>query len=86
MRLGRTLLETHICKLKDVHLRQPFADGNEGRVIGMKTLGAAASLKKLQRKFGFEPERTVGGGNHALHGLSSAQSSDAARCARRLTT
>jgi transketolase len=28
-----------------------------GRVIGMKTFGASAPLKELQRKFGFEPER-----------------------------
>ena len=31
----------------------------EGRVIGMKTFGASAPLKELQRKFGFEPERVV---------------------------
>ncbi len=30
--------------------------GTEGRVIGMKTFGASAPLKELQRKFGFEPE------------------------------
>jgi transketolase len=30
-----------------------------GRVIGMKTFGASAPLKELQRKFGFEPERIV---------------------------
>ena len=28
-----------------------------GRVIGIKTFGASAPLNKLQRKFGFEPER-----------------------------
>jgi transketolase len=33
--------------------------GAEGRVIGMKTFGASAPLKELQRKFGFEPERVV---------------------------
>jgi transketolase len=33
--------------------------GPEGRVIGMKTFGASAPLKELQRKFGFEPERIV---------------------------
>ena len=33
--------------------------GSEGRVIGMKTFGASAPLKELQRKFGFEPERVV---------------------------
>src|SRR5262249_5734122 len=29
--------------------------GNSGQVIGMKTFGASAPLKELQRKFGFEP-------------------------------
>jgi transketolase len=33
--------------------------GPEGRVIGMKTFGASAPLKELDRKFGFEPERVV---------------------------
>jgi len=33
--------------------------GNSGRVIGMKTFGASAPLKELQRKFGFEPEQIV---------------------------
>jgi transketolase len=33
--------------------------GPAGRVIGMKTFGASAPLKELQRKFGFEPERIV---------------------------
>src|SRR4029077_3933786 len=33
--------------------------GTTGRVIGMKTFGASAPLKELQRKFGFEPERVV---------------------------
>jgi transketolase len=33
--------------------------GPNGRVIGMKTFGASAPLKALQRKFGFEPERVV---------------------------
>jgi transketolase len=33
--------------------------GREGLVIGMKTFGASAPLKELQRKFGFEPERVV---------------------------
>src|SRR5712675_752595 len=31
--------------------------GRSGRVVGMKTFGASAPLKELQRKFGFEPER-----------------------------
>jgi transketolase len=33
--------------------------GTAGRVVGMKTFGASAPLKELQRKFGFEPERIV---------------------------
>ena len=33
--------------------------GDSGRVIGMKTFGASAPLKELQRKFGFEPDRIV---------------------------
>jgi transketolase len=33
--------------------------GPAGRVIGMKTFGASAPLRELQRKFGFEPERVV---------------------------
>ncbi|HKT12530.1 MAG TPA: transketolase [Terriglobia bacterium] len=33
--------------------------GDSGDVIGMKTFGASAPLKELQRKFGFEPDRVV---------------------------
>jgi transketolase len=33
--------------------------GGSGRIIGMKTFGASAPLKELQRKFGFEPGRVV---------------------------
>jgi transketolase len=33
--------------------------GDSGTTIGMKTFGASAPLKELQRKFGFEPERIV---------------------------
>jgi len=33
--------------------------GAAGRIVGMKTFGASAPLKELQRKFGFEPERIV---------------------------
>jgi len=33
--------------------------GSSGNVIGMKTFGASAPLKELQRKFGFEPDRVV---------------------------
>ena len=33
--------------------------GAKGRVIGMRTFGASAPLKELQKKFGFEPDRVV---------------------------
>jgi transketolase len=33
--------------------------GTTGRVIGMKTFGASAPLKELQKKFGFEPDRVA---------------------------
>ncbi len=33
--------------------------GSEGRVVGMKTFGASAPLKELQKHFGFEPEKLV---------------------------
>jgi transketolase len=33
--------------------------GSTGRVIGMRTFGASAPLKDLQRKFGFAPESVV---------------------------
>jgi transketolase len=33
--------------------------GQSGRMIGMKTFGASAPLKELQKKFGFEPGRIV---------------------------
>jgi transketolase len=33
--------------------------GCSGRMIGMKTFGASAPLKELQKKFGFEPGRVV---------------------------
>ena len=40
--------------------------GESGRVIGMKTFGASAPLKELQRKFGFEPERLVAAAKEQL--------------------
>src|SRR5260370_27375361 len=33
--------------------------GRSGHVIGMKTFGASAPLKELQRKYGFEPDQVV---------------------------
>src|SRR5262245_56208446 len=40
--------------------------GPSGFVIGMKTFGASAPLKELQRKFGFEPDRVVAAAKELL--------------------
>ena len=40
--------------------------GLDGRIIGMKTFGASAPLKELQRKFGFEPNRVVAAAKELL--------------------
>jgi len=40
--------------------------GASGHIIGMKTFGASAPLKELQRKFGFEPERVVAAAKELL--------------------
>jgi transketolase len=40
--------------------------GRSGRVIGMKTFGASAPLKELQRKFGFEPDQIVSAAKQQL--------------------
>jgi transketolase len=40
--------------------------GAAGRIIGMKTFGASAPLKELQRKFGFEPECVVAAASEVL--------------------
>ena len=40
--------------------------GPKGLVIGMKTFGASAPLKELQRKFGFEPENVVAAAREVL--------------------
>src|SRR5262249_47087405 len=40
--------------------------GAAGQIIGMKTFGASAPLKELQRKFSFEPERVVAAAKEAL--------------------
>jgi transketolase len=45
--------------------------GPRGRIIGMKTFGASAPLKELQRKFGFEPETLVAAAREVLAGSSS---------------
>jgi len=40
--------------------------GASGHIIGMKTFGASAPLKELQRKFGFEPEQVVAAAKELL--------------------
>ncbi len=40
--------------------------GTSGQVVGMKTFGASAPLKELQRKFGFEPGDVVGAAKQQL--------------------
>jgi transketolase len=40
--------------------------GSAGHVIGMKTFGASAPLKELQKKFGFEPARVVAAAKQQL--------------------
>lgn len=46
--------------------------GPSGRVIGMKTFGASAPLKELQRKFGFEPDKVVEAAREVLAGKWAA--------------
>ena len=41
--------------------------GTTGSILGMRTFGASAPLKALQRKFGFEPERVVAAARQQLH-------------------
>jgi transketolase len=40
--------------------------GRSGRMIGMKTFGASAPLKELQRKFGFEPDQVAAAAKEVL--------------------
>jgi transketolase len=40
--------------------------GTSGRIIGMKTFGASAPLKELQRKFGFEPDKVAAAAKELL--------------------
>jgi transketolase len=40
--------------------------GSHGKVIGMRTFGASAPLKELQRKFGFQPETVVAAAKQQL--------------------
>jgi transketolase len=41
--------------------------GTSGQIIGMRTFGASAPLKELQRKFGFEPELITAAVREQLH-------------------
>jgi transketolase len=40
--------------------------GASGHIIGMRTFGASAPLKELQRKFGFEPDRVAAAAKELL--------------------
>jgi transketolase len=40
--------------------------GDSGCIIGMKTFGASAPLKELQKKFGFDPERVMAAAREQL--------------------
>ena len=40
--------------------------GKRGRMIGMKTFGASAPLKELQKKFGFEPDQVIAAAKQLL--------------------
>jgi transketolase len=40
--------------------------GHTGRTIGMRTFGASAPLKELQKKFGFEPGNVVSAAREQL--------------------
>jgi transketolase len=42
--------------------------GRKGRRIGMKTFGASAPLKELQKKYGFTPEAIVSAAKETLNG------------------
>jgi transketolase len=44
--------------------------GDSGCIIGMKTFGASAPLKELQKKFGFDPDRIVAAAKEQLGNIS----------------
>ena len=46
--------------------------GTTGRMIGMKTFGASAPLKELQRKFGFEPENVASAARELLRAAGAS--------------
>jgi transketolase len=41
--------------------------GRSGRIIGMRTFGASAPLKALQKKFGFEPDQIAAAARELLN-------------------
>jgi len=45
--------------------------GPGGQALGMKTFGASAPLKELQKKFGFTPEHVVAAAREQLRGRQS---------------
>jgi transketolase len=44
--------------------------GSAGKIIGMRTFGASAPLKELQKKFGFEPEAVVAAAKSVMTGVA----------------
>ena len=42
--------------------------GRSGRIVGMKTFGASAPLKELQKKFGFEPDQIAAAAKGLVRG------------------
>ncbi len=40
--------------------------GNGGQIIGMRTFGASAPLKELQKRFGFEPDQVVAAAKNVM--------------------
>jgi transketolase len=44
--------------------------GPAGRCIGMKTFGASAPLKELQKKFGFTPQAVIATARELLQGAA----------------
>ncbi len=59
--------------------------GSSGRMIGMKTFGASAPLKALQKKFGFEPELVAATAKELLGKGLKLAAQTGARSARKST-
>jgi transketolase len=49
--------------------------GLQGKCIGMRTFGASAPLKELQKKFGFTPDAVVSAAKELLALLTGRRSS-----------